>query len=125
MMRATERLKRWAGGLKAEVYAFYLAYRDPRVPWYARLVALCVVAYAFSPIDLIPDPVPVLGYMDDLTLVPLGIALAIKLIPAPVLDEHRRKAREQLSGAACRSAGSRRRSWSPPGSPWPRWPSFF
>ena len=98
MMRAIERLKRWAGGLKAEVYALYLAYRDPRVPWYARLVALCVVAYAFSPVDLIPDPIPVLGYLDDLILVPLGIALAIKLIPAPVLDEHRRKARKKLVG---------------------------
>ena len=100
MMRAIERLKRWAGGVKAEVYALYLAYRDPRVPWYARLVALCVVAYAFSPVDLIPDPIPVLGYLDDLILVPLGIALAIKLIPAPVLAEHRRKAREQLAGGS-------------------------
>jgi hypothetical protein len=59
----------------------YLAYKDPRVPWYAKLVAICVVAYAFSPIDLIPDFIPVLGYLDDLILVPLGVALALRLIP--------------------------------------------
>lgn len=79
--------------LKAEVFALYLAYKDPRVPWYARLFALCVVGYAFSPIDLIPDPIPVLGYLDDLILIPLGIALAIRMIPGDVLDECREKAR--------------------------------
>src|SRR5215212_9408783 len=79
--------------LKAEVFALYLAYKDPRVPWYARLFALCVVGYAFSPIDLIPDPIPVIGYLDDLILVPLGIALAIRMIPKDVLDECREKAR--------------------------------
>jgi uncharacterized membrane protein YkvA (DUF1232 family) len=87
------RLKRWAGRLKAEVYALYLAYRDPRVPLYARIFAACVVGYAFSPIDLIPDPIPVLGYLDDLVLIPLGLALAMKMIPAPVLAECREKAR--------------------------------
>jgi uncharacterized membrane protein YkvA (DUF1232 family) len=87
-----ERLKRWAGRLKAEVYALYLAYRDPRVPLYARIFAACVVGYAFSPIDLIPDPIPVLGYLDDLVLIPLGVALAIKMIPASVLAECREKA---------------------------------
>ncbi len=65
-----ERLKRWAGRLKAELYALYLAYKDPRVPWYARVLAACVVSYAFSPVDLIPDPIPVLGYLDDLVGVP-------------------------------------------------------
>ena len=80
--------------LKAETYALYLAYRDPRVPLYARLFAACVVAYAFSPIDLIPDPIPVLGYLDDLILIPLGVALAIKMIPEPVLAECREKARQ-------------------------------
>jgi uncharacterized membrane protein YkvA (DUF1232 family) len=79
--------------LKAEVFALYLAYKDPRVPWYARLFALCVVGYAFSPIDLIPDPIPVLGYLDDLILIPLGIALAIRMIPKDVLGECREKAR--------------------------------
>lgn len=78
--------------LKLEVYALYFASRDRRVPWHARVVAVIVVAYAFSPIDLIPDPIPVLGYLDDLILVPLGIALVIKLIPAEVLQDCREKA---------------------------------
>jgi uncharacterized membrane protein YkvA (DUF1232 family) len=93
-MKLLERLKRWAGRLKVETYALYLAYRDPRVPWYARAFAALVVGYAFSPIDLIPDPIPVIGYLDDLILVPLGIALAIRMIPAEVLAECREKARE-------------------------------
>ncbi len=78
--------------LKQEVYALYLASKDRRVPWHARLAAIVVVAYAFSPIDLIPDPIPVLGYLDDLILIPLGIALVIKLIPAEVLRDCREKA---------------------------------
>jgi uncharacterized membrane protein YkvA (DUF1232 family) len=78
--------------LKQEVYALYFASKDPRVPWHARVVAVAVVAYAFSPIDLIPDPIPVLGYLDDLILIPLGIALVIKLIPAEVLQDCREKA---------------------------------
>ena len=85
--------------LKTETYALYLAYRDPRTPWYARLVVACVVAYALSPIDLIPDFVPLLGYVDDLILVPLGIALALRLIPPPVLAECRLRAREALAAA--------------------------
>jgi uncharacterized membrane protein YkvA (DUF1232 family) len=89
-----ERLESWARRLKVEVYALYLTYRDPRVPWYARVFAAVVVGYAFSPIDLIPDPVPVLGYLDDLILIPLGVALAIRMIPAPVLAECRQKARD-------------------------------
>jgi uncharacterized membrane protein YkvA (DUF1232 family) len=92
-----ERLKRWAGRLKAEVYALYLAYRDPRVPLYARIFAACVVGYAFSPIDLIPDPIPVLGYLDDLVLIPLGVALAMKMIPAPILAECRERARRTMN----------------------------
>jgi uncharacterized membrane protein YkvA (DUF1232 family) len=91
---------RWrsrARQLKVETYTLYLAYRDPRVPWVAKAFAACVVAYAFSPIDLIPDFVPVLGYLDDLVLIPLGIALAIKLIPAAVLAESRERAREHLA----------------------------
>jgi uncharacterized membrane protein YkvA (DUF1232 family) len=75
--------------LKKEIQALVIAYRDPRTPWYARAWALIVVAYALSPIDLIPDFIPVLGYLDDLVLLPLGIALAIKLIPAEVLAEAR------------------------------------
>jgi uncharacterized membrane protein YkvA (DUF1232 family) len=90
---------RWkvrARQLKTELYAVYLAYRDPRVPWYARVVAALVVGYAFSPIDLIPDPIPVLGYLDDLILLPLGIALVLHLIPAPIMAECRATARERL-----------------------------
>src|SRR5215210_5412265 len=74
-MRPIERLRRWAAGLKREVYALYLAYRDPRVPWYAKVFAAVIVGYAFSPIDLVPDPIPVLGYLADLVLVPLGVAI--------------------------------------------------
>lgn len=82
---------------EARGFALYLAYRDPRVPWYARLVAGLVVAYAFSPIDLIPDFIPVLGYLDDLLLLPLGIALAIRMLPPTVLAESRVKATERLA----------------------------
>jgi uncharacterized membrane protein YkvA (DUF1232 family) len=85
--------------LQHEVYAIYLAYRNPRVPWYARAWAACVVAYAFSPIDLIPDFVPILGYVDDLLLIPLGIAVAIRMIPPAVLAECRGQAQAELSQA--------------------------
>lgn len=88
-----ERLKLWARSLKTEVHALYLAYGDPRVPLYARVFAAVVVGYAFSPIDLIPDPIPVLGYLDDLVLIPLGIALAVRMIPPEVLAECRERAR--------------------------------
>ena len=84
--------KQRARGLKVETYAIWLAYKDPRVPWYARVFAACVVGYAFSPIDLVPDPIPVLGYLDDLVLVPLGIALALKMIPPEVMAECRKGA---------------------------------
>ena len=96
MTHLKDSLKAKADALKVELYALYLAYKDPRVPWYARLFGICVVAYAFSPIDLIPDPIPVLGYLDDLVLVPLGIAIAIKLIPQDVMDECRGKARQEV-----------------------------
>ncbi|MEJ2208771.1 MAG: DUF1232 domain-containing protein [Anaerolineae bacterium] len=95
-MSALDAWKRRVRHLKSETYALYLAYRDPRVPWYAKAFAALVVAYAFSPIDLIPDFVPLLGYLDDLLLVPLGIALSIKMIPAEVLDECRERARADL-----------------------------
>src|SRR5512136_1678490 len=89
-----EKWKTKARVLKVQVYALYLAYRDPRTPWYAKAVAALVVGYAFSPIDLIPDFIPVLGYLDDLVLVPLGITLALKLIPAQVMAESRERASE-------------------------------
>ena len=83
--------------LKTEVYALYLAYKDPRTPWYARIFAAVVVAYAFSPIDLIPDPIPVLGYLDDLVLIPLGVYLALKMIPGEVMVECRSRAKEVMA----------------------------
>lgn len=89
--------KRKAKELKLEVYALYLAYRDPRVPWPARIFAAFVAAYAFSPIDLIPDPIPILGYLDDLILIPLGVALARRMIPPPLLAECRAKAAEVMA----------------------------
>jgi uncharacterized membrane protein YkvA (DUF1232 family) len=92
-MGRLENLKTWAGRLKTELRALYLAYGDPRVPTHARVLAIVVVAYAFSPIDLIPDPIPVLGYLDDLILIPLGIALTIRMIPPDVLAECRAEAR--------------------------------
>ncbi len=95
-MRHVESLKTWAGRLKNELYALYLAYRDPRVPLYARVFAACVVGYAFSPIDLIPDPIPLLGYLDDLVLIPLGVYLAVRMIPEPVLAECREEARRAI-----------------------------
>ncbi len=95
-MRALDRWKEWARQLKTELYAMYLAYKDPRVPWYARVFAACVVGYAFSPIDLIPDPIPILGYLDDLILVPLGLSLARKMIPEAVLVECRAKAQAMM-----------------------------
>jgi uncharacterized membrane protein YkvA (DUF1232 family) len=91
-VRAFSALKEWSRALKRDVHAISLAARDPRVPWYAKALGLAVAAYALSPIDLIPDFIPVLGYLDDLILVPLGIALVLKLIPADVLAEHRTQA---------------------------------
>jgi len=96
-MQAIEAWKQRARQLKLETYAIYLAYKDPRTPWYARIFAACVVGYAFSPIDLIPDPIPVLGYLDDLVLVPVGVALALKMIPQTVLAECREKAQAAMS----------------------------
>lgn len=92
-----QQLRQWARTLKRDITALYLAARDPHVPWYAKAVAACVAGYALSPIDLIPDFVPILGYLDDLILVPLGIMLAIRLIPAPVLSDLRRTAADQLA----------------------------
>ena len=89
-------LKQRARHLKTESVALYLAARDPRTPWYAKLLVAGLVAYAFSPIDLIPDFVPVLGYLDDLILIPIGIALAIKLVPHQVLAECRARAQETI-----------------------------
>jgi uncharacterized membrane protein YkvA (DUF1232 family) len=86
--------KRRAGELQLETYALYLAYQDPRTPGYARAWALLVVTYALSPIDLIPDFIPILGLLDDLLLVPLGIALALRMIPAGVMEDARTQAHQ-------------------------------
>lgn len=94
-------LKEWAGSLKTKLRALYLARQDPRVPWLAKLVIAVVVAYALSPIDLIPDFIPILGYLDDLVLVPLGIWLAVSLIPGEVwLDCEKRAAIDPFSLAS-------------------------
>ena len=98
-----ESWKQRAGKFKVQTYALYLAYRDPRTPWYASAWAAIVVAYAFSPIDLIPDFIPILGYLDDLILIPVGVALALKMIPPEVMGEAQEKAR-QAEGAG-RSVG--------------------
>src|SRR6188768_1298005 len=95
-MSLIQSLKQKARTLKRELYVLYLAYRDPRTPWYARVLTAGVVAYAFSPIDLIPDFIPVLGYLDDLVLVPLGIWLALKLVPTEVMAECRLRAAEAI-----------------------------
>ena len=89
-------LRQRARQLKAETWALALAVRDPRTPWYAKLLVAGIVAYACSPIDLIPDFIPVLGYLDDLVLLPLGIAWALQLIPPAVLVECRARAQETL-----------------------------
>ena len=101
-------LRQRARDLKAETYALYLAARHPETPWYAKFFVAGVVAYAFSPIDLIPDFVPVLGYLDDLILIPMGIALAIKMIPPPVLTECRAQAKEFMANGKpiSRAAGA-------------------
>jgi uncharacterized membrane protein YkvA (DUF1232 family) len=86
------KLRDWARLIKRDAHAIYLAARDARTPWYAKALAICVAAYALSPIDLIPDFIPVLGYLDDVIIVPLGILAVVKLIPPEIMAEHRRTA---------------------------------
>lgn len=102
-MRLSARLKSWARTVKNDVVALYLAAKDPRVPWYAKVTAAIVAAYALSPIDLIPDFIPVLGYLDDVILVPLGILLAVRLIPPALMDELRAEAKELTARPASRA----------------------
>src|SRR3712207_9453511 len=94
-MGPTASLRHWARSIKRDVVALWIAARDPRVPWYAKAAAGAVAAYALSPIDLIPDFIPVLGYLDDVIIVPLGILLAMRLIPPALLEEHRCAAMER------------------------------
>src|SRR5215471_16674666 len=99
-----ERAKQWARVVKRDVHALYRAGRDPRVPWYAKALALCVAGYALSPIDLFPDFIPVVGYLDDVILVPLGVLLVIKLIPPGIMAEHRALAAAAADRPVSRSA---------------------
>ena len=91
-----DRIKIWALALKRDAYAVYLAARNPDTPWYVKALAAVVAAYAFSPIDLIPDFIPILGYLDDLILVPLGIWLVVSLIPEQAMAEYRARASEVM-----------------------------
>jgi uncharacterized membrane protein YkvA (DUF1232 family) len=100
MSNLINQLKQKAKHLKRETTALYYAYRDPRTPWYARAFSALVVAYLFSPIDLIPDFIPILGYLDDLVLVPLGIRLALKMIPADVMVDARKSADNPIQNKA-------------------------
>ena len=100
------RWKQWARAIRRDTHALYLAARDPRVPWYVKALALAVAAYALSPIDLIPDFVPVLGYLDDLIIVPAGIALVVKLIPPAIMAEHRDSAAAALDRPVSRAAAA-------------------
>src|SRR5215203_3292000 len=99
------RLRDWARAIERDVHAVYLASRDPRVPWPAKVLAICIAAYALSPIDLIPDFIPVLGYLDDAILLPLGILLVVRMIPPDIMAEHRATAQiaqarpQSLAGA--------------------------
>ena len=105
MNQARRRLRDWARAIKRDVHAIYLASRDPRVPWLAKAVAVGVAAYALSPIDLIPDFIPVLGYLDDLIIVPLGILLVVRLVPPGIMAEDRATAADaQRSGDSRRAA---------------------
>jgi uncharacterized membrane protein YkvA (DUF1232 family) len=102
-MSALSHVKIWARGLKQDGHAIYLASRDPRVPWYAKFLAIAVAGYALSPIDLIPDFIPVLGYLDDLIIVPLGIWLVVSLMPEGIMVEYRaiaNKAQQRPSSRA-------------------------
>lgn len=95
-----ERAKQWARLLKRDVLALWIAARDSRTPWFAKLAAGAVAAYALSPIDLIPDFIPILGYLDDLIIVPLGILLVVKLIPPVLMAEYRAMAAGQAKQAS-------------------------
>ncbi|SET47726.1 Uncharacterized membrane protein YkvA, DUF1232 family [Oceanobacillus limi] len=91
-----KKIKDWAKNLKRQIYVLYFAYKHDNVPWYAKVFAACIVAYAFSPIDLIPDFIPVLGYLDEVIILPLGIMIALKMIPKETLAECEKKASYEL-----------------------------
>lgn len=91
-----QKFRQKVGDLKIELLAVWFAYRDPRTPWYAKVWSALIAGYAFSPIDLIPDFIPIIGYLDDAIIVPLGILIAIKLIPKEVMVDTRIRARDWL-----------------------------
>jgi uncharacterized membrane protein YkvA (DUF1232 family) len=100
------RLKVWATAIKRDIHALSLAARDPRVSWHAKALALAVAGYALSPVDVIPDFIPVIGYLDDLIIIPLGIRLAISMIPADIMAEHRAVADSIADGPRSRIAAA-------------------
>ena len=105
-MRIGTRLKDWARAIKRDVVALYIAGRDPWVPWSVKAVAVAIAAYALSPIDLIPDFIPVLGYLDELILLPIAIALVIRMIPDPLIAEFREEAQRRSERPVSRVAAA-------------------
>ena len=103
-MKIKATLARWAGGLKQQTLVIYCVSRDRRTPWLVRLLAVLVAAYALSPVDLIPDFIPVVGYLDDLILLPLGIALIVRLTPATIIEDARSEAHRLASRPTSRGA---------------------
>ncbi|WP_258170409.1 YkvA family protein [Burkholderia multivorans] len=103
-MNIPAKLKGWARRIRRDAHTLYLVARDPRVPWYVKALALCVAGYALSPVDLIPDFVPVLGYLDDLVLVPAGIWVVVRLVPTEILAEHRASAALAVQRPVSRTA---------------------
>ena len=97
------RLRAWAEAIKRDVVALYIAGRDPRVPWYVKLAAVAVAAYALSPIDLIPDFIPVLGYLDEVIILPVALFLVIKMIPTPLMAEFREEAQRRAERPTSRA----------------------
>jgi uncharacterized membrane protein YkvA (DUF1232 family) len=97
-------LKAWARSIKRDAHAIYLVARDPRTPWYVKALALCIAGYALSPIDLIPDFIPILGYLDDVIIVPLGILAVVKLVPSELMAEHRQTAALAIDRPVSRTA---------------------
>jgi len=105
-MRIGVWLKDWARAIKKDVAALYIAGRDPRVPWYVKAAAVAIAAYALSPIDLIPDFIPVLGYLDEVILLPIAIALVIRMIPEPLMAEFREEAQRRSGRPTSRGAAA-------------------
>ena len=99
-------MKDWARAIKKDVVALYIAARDPRVPWHVKAAAAAIAAYALSPIDLIPDFIPVLGYLDEVILLPITLALVIRMIPDPLMAEFREEAQRRSERPTSRAAAA-------------------